>query len=203
MRPSAFFALLFASLLTHCGETSSNRCGDSGSPQLACSPDAACISAVGTCLPLCESDEACTADELCDSQLVYTFNTELLTADVCFPTTLLELPQNEAELEEREQQCRARDLQGCERDPRCQWERASKLDLVAKCAKPMPVGCIAVGTLCTLSIFVAEDSRGDLFIFGMGCGNEAYTALSLNFDDPRYELLFGGETTVYDWPMCN
>jgi hypothetical protein len=203
MRPSAFFALLCALLLTHCGENSSSACGDTDIPRLECGSDAACILAVGACLPKCESDEACAADELCDSQLVYTFNTELLTADVCFPTTLLELPQTDAELDEREQQCRARDLQDCERDPRCQWERASKLDLAAKCAEPMPVGCIALGTLCTLSVFVAENAQGELFDFAMGCGNEAYTAVNFSFDDPRYVLLFGGETTVDDWPMCN
>ena len=150
-------------------------------------------------MPECESDEDCADGELCDSQLVYTWNTELQTADVCFPTALLQSPQTEAELEERQQQCRARDLQGCERDPRCQWERASKVDLEAECAEPMPVGCIALGTICTLSIFVAEDPQEDLFIFPMGCGNDSYTPLNLAL----YELLFGGETSVYDWPTCN
>ena len=190
-------------LLTQCGETGNNRCFEGGNAPFACGADTACIHAVGACLPECESDEECADGELCDSQLVYTFNTELLTTDVCFPTALLESPQTEAELEERKQQCRARDLQGCERDPRCQSEYASKLNLEARCTEPTPVGCVAIGTLCTLSIFVAEDSLGELFDFAMGCDNESYTPLYLEFDTPLYELLFGGETEVYDWPRCD
>ncbi len=203
LHPSVLLALLGALLLTQCGETSSNRCSGPGNPHFACDADTACIHAVGACLPECESDEQCADGELCDSQLVYTWNTELLTADVCFPTALLESPQSEAELAERQQQCRARDLQGCERDPRCQLEYAEKLNLEAQCTEPTPVGCLAIGTLCTLSIFVAENSLGELFIFSMGCGNELYSPLYLEFDHPLYELFFGGETTVYDWPRCN
>jgi len=37
----------------------------------------------------------------------------------------------------------------------------------------------------------------------MGCGNEAYTALNFTLDDPLYQRLFEGETTVYEWPRCN
>lgn len=203
LHPPVFLALLCAVLLTQCGETSNIRCAEASIPRNACSADAACIWAVGACLPKCESDDDCSDAELCDSHLVYTLNTELLAADVCFPTALLQPPQNDAELEERQRQCRARDLQGCERDSRCQLERASKLDLEAQCRDPMPVGCLALRTVCTLSIFVAEDSQGDLFLFSMGCGNDAYTALNLTLDDPLYELLFGGETSVYDWPTCN
>ena len=80
---------------------------------------------------------------------------------------------------------RSRDLQGCERDPRCQWERAAKLELEAECAEPTPVGCLAVGTLCTPSIVVAEDSQRDLFILPMGCGNDSYTPLGLRTNRHR------------------
>lgn len=203
LHPTVFLALLSAVLLTQCGEASNIRCGEASIPRNACSADAACIWAVGACLPKCESDDDCSDAELCDSHLVYTLNTEFLAADVCFPTALLQPPQNDAELEERERQCRARDLQGCERDSRCQWEYAEKLNLEAQCREPTPVGCKAPLTLCTLSIVVAEDSHGDLFIFAMGCGNDSYTPLHLDFDTPLYELLFGGETEVYDWPRCS
>jgi len=206
MRPSAFLALLCAALLTHCGETSSNRCGDTASPQLECGSNAACVwtgDERSVCLPKCESYEQCADDEFCYPRPVRTSNTELLSANVCFRSVLTRLPETEADIQEIGKQCRARELQDCGRDPRCQWEYASKLNLEAKCTEPMPVGCYALATICTLSFYVAEDSMGDLFVFAAGCGNEAYTGLHLSLDDPLFELLFDGETTVYDWSRCN
>lgn len=85
----------------------------------------------------------------------------------------------------------------------CLLEHASKVDLERRCVEPMPVGCFALGISCTLSLFVAENTEGDLFIFSAGCGNTDFTGLALNLDDPLFKLLFEGESTVYDWPRCD
>ena len=206
LHPSVLLALLGALLLTQCGEASNNRCGETTSSQFECGSDAACVWAGdegSECRPKCESYDECASGEYCGPRAVPTSDAELLSANVCLPNALIELPQSQAEIEEFERACRARDLDDCERDPRCQWEYAEKLNLEAQCREPTPVGCKAPLTLCTLSILVSENSLGELFIFAMGCGNELYTPLYLEFDTPLYELLFGGETEVYDWPRCN
>lgn len=206
LRPSVFLALLCALLLAHCGEASNNRCGESSSPQFECGSDAACVWAgdeASECLPKCESYHECAEGEFCYPRPVRTNNTELLSASVCFPSVFTELPQTEPERQELEEDCRARALEECGGNPLCQWEYAAKVHLDAKCTELMPVGCYALATVCTPSFYVAEDSTGELFVFAAGCGNEAYTGIYFTLDDPRFRLLFEGETSVYDWPRCN
>jgi len=198
-------ALLSALLLTHCGEASSNSCGSTANPELGCGPDAACVWTdieTSECLPKCEAQSDCPG-ETCYPRPHRTSNAVLEDAYVCYQTADIEYPRTESEFEERQKECRARELDVCSRDARCYREYAEKVNLDQMCNEPMPIGCLAPITLCTLSIFVAENSAGELFILAMGCGNEAYTALNFTLDDPLYQRLFEGETTVYEWPRCN
>ena len=136
LHPSVLLALLGALLLTQCGEASNNRCGETTSSQFECGSDAACVWAGdegSECRPKCESYDECASGEYCGPRAVPTSDAELLSANVCLPNALIELPQSQAEIEEFERACRARDLDDCERDPRCQWEYAEKLNLEAQC----------------------------------------------------------------------
>ncbi|MGB5812846.1 MAG: hypothetical protein WBG86_20105, partial [Polyangiales bacterium] len=121
----------------------------------------------------------------------------------CLPMDLLRLPASQAEQEALIADCGSRSLETCQRNPLCLIEIASALDLEAQCSRPEEVGCMALGQLCTLSIFVAENQAGELFVFSAGCGNTDFTSVNLSLDDPLFQLLFEGETSVYEWPQCD
>ncbi len=197
----SFAWLSLLAIVAHCGDSAATDCQSTGS---SCDAGMSCVwtsDEQRQCLPSCAGGDDCAEGELCAP---FQFIDDLVEVQRgCLPIDLLRLPASQAEQEALIADCRSRSLETCHRNPLCSFEIASALDLEAQCSRPEAVGCLALGTLCTLSIFVAENAAGELFVFAAGCGNPDFTAINLSLDDPLFLLLFEGETSVYEWPRCD